>query len=249
MKSISKSFYLFIFGLSAFVVTSCGGSGDEQNLSPELNFMMYSACCFDGQPVASDSPTFHALFEEPGTPTLTLDETQDLSLINNYDVMYVLQDDIDTFSDVNMATVRNWVAEGGILVILPDGPSGDSTFGSFLGATYSFTSIGELDGDTVVVTDPNHKILNFPNILDAADLSNWGSSTHGAFEAVGSAYNCVANDTDGANEVISLCAASYQAGQIILSAFDPECDCHDDHLDGGTNSAAELLENYIMIRQ
>jgi hypothetical protein len=112
-----------------------------------------------------------------------------------------------------------------------------------------FTSTSDPAGDNIVVTNAANRLLTTPNVLTAPDLSNWGSSVHGAFSSVGSAYSCAANSTNGTTSLPVLCYARYGSGAIILTGFDPECGsgCHDDHLTGGTKSGSELWENLIVL--
>ena len=155
---------------------------------------------------------------------------------------------LDVLNVADMTTIRDWANAGGNLIINdPDSGTGVSAFGTFLGAQYAFTSVAEPDGDTTIVTDATHRLLTTPNVLDNTALSNWGSSSHGAFNPVGSAYSCIADDTDGMVSEPVLCATPYGNGAIILTGLDPECDCHDDHLAAGTNAGSETFENYFML--
>lgn len=217
------------------------------------DIMLHSSCCYTGDPIAADQSLWHAFFEAPATtavaPGVTLTETTDLGTLGSFDMLYIEGVQVDALSGADMTTILNWVNAGGTLIINNhDGASGASAFGTFAGPGYVFTTIDSVDGDNIVVTDASHPLLTTPNVLDATDLSNWGSSVHGAFSGLGSAYSCAANDTDGVTSVTVLCSATFGAGGIILTGFDPECGdgCHDDHLTGGTSSGSEMWENFVL---
>jgi hypothetical protein len=223
------------------------------NGAATYDIMLHSSCCYTGDPIAADQSLWHAFFEAPATPAIspgvTLTETTDLGLLGSFDMLYIEQVQLDALSGADMTTILNWVNAGGTLVINNhDGAVGASAFGAFAGPSYVFTSISEVDGDNIVVTDASHTLVTTPNVLDATDLSGWGSSVHGAFSGLGGAYSCAASDTDGLTSVPVLCSATFGAGGIILTGFDPECGsgCHDDHLTGGTNSGSEMWENFVL---
>lgn len=219
------------------------------NGAASYDIMMHSAGDWSSEPVAADQNPWHAFFELPGTPAIapgvTYADTTDLSTLNNYDMLYITQSSIDALSGADMATILAWISAGGTLMLHADDAS-PSEFGTFAGAAYAFTSASDPDGNTIVVTDATHPLLTTPNVLDAADLSDWGSSVHGALSSTGAAYTCAANDTDGVISLPVLCSATYGAGSIILNSFDPECGCHDDHLTAGTNSGSEMWENLLL---
>lgn len=257
-----------LFAGSLLALSACGG-GNNNNASPAqntsgfavrtapatINIMQHSSCCYSSDPFLATESLWHAFFEAPATPTAAVTETTDLTTLNNFHMLYIDQAMLDALSPDDMAMVRDWTNAGGILAINEhNSGSGASAFGAFLGASYAFTSIAESDGDTIVVTNATHRLMLEPNRFDgtvaANSLSNWGSSVHGAFSAVGSAYTCLANNDDGVNPAVPvLCAAPYGQGAIILTGFDPECGsgCHDDHLTGGTASGSELWENFLGI--
>ncbi len=228
------------------------------NGAPTYDIMLHSSCCYSGDPIAANQSLWHAFFETPATPAVapgvTLTETTDLTQLNNFDMLYIAQSNIDALSAGDMTIIANWVNAGGTLVINnhDGGGMGDaiplfaSTFGAFLGTSYMFTSDPAPSGDNMVVTNAANRLVTTPNILDATDLSNWGSSVHGAFSFTGSAYQCAVNSV-GQGSLPVLCYALYGAGGIILTGFDPECGagCHDDHLTGGTKSGSEMWENFV----
>lgn len=217
------------------------------------DIMLHSSCCYTGDPIAADQSLWHAFFEAPATtavaPGVTLTETTALGSLGSFDMLYIEQVQLDALSGADMTTILNWVNAGGTLVINNhNGGGGPSAFGTFAGPGYVFTSIDSVDGDNIVVTDASHPLLTTPNVLDATDLSNWGSSVHGAFSGLGPAYSCAADDTDGVTSVTVLCSATFGVGGIILTGFDPECGdgCHDNHLTGGTSSGSEMWENFVL---
>ena len=223
------------------------------NGAATYDIMLHSSCCYTGDPIAADQSLWHAFFEAPTTtavaPGVTLTETTALGTLGSFDMLYIEQVQLDALSGADMTTILNWVSAGGTLVINDhDGGTGASAFGTFAGPSYVFTGIDSVNGDNIVVTDASHPLLTTPNVLDATDLSNWGSSVHGAFSGLGSAYSCAADDTDGVTSVPVLCSASLGSGGIILTGFDPECGdgCHDDHLTGGTSSGSEMWENFVL---
>ena len=247
---------------SVFMLSACGGgedsvSGDSVAIDPSgyavrpapttINIMQHSSNDFSAAPIAADQAQWHAFFAAPATPTVTLTETTDLSLLNSFHLLYISKFSIDSLSAADMAVVRDWTTAGGTLVVNDADGSGASAFGAFLGANYAFSSVAAPNGDSIVVTNAGHRVLTAPNVLDAVALSNWGSSVHAAFDSVGSAYTCVADDTDGTTSLPVLCATPYGLGAVIITGFDPECSCHDDHLTGGTNSGSELFENFVLL--
>ena len=225
------------------------------NGASTYDIMFYSGCCLDSPapPIVATENIWHAFFTAPGTPAVapgvTMDVTTDLSTLNNYDMLYIAQSDIDALSGANMTAIRNWANSGGTLVINNhDGSTpGVSAFGSFVGPAYAFTAVNDPSGDTIVVTDPTNPLLTTPNVLTATDLSGWGSSVHGAFASLGSAYSCAADSSNGTTSAPVLCRATLGVGNIVLTGFDPECSCHDDHLTGGTNSGSEMWENFVLL--
>ncbi len=223
------------------------------NGATTYDIMLHSSCCYSSGPIAATENLWHAFFEAPSTPAVapgvTLTETTALGTLGSFDMLYIEQVEIDALSAGDMTTILNWVDAGGTLVINNhDDATGASTFGIFAGPGYAFSGISNVDGNDIVVTDASHPLLTTPNALDATDLSDWGSSVHGAFGGLGSSYSCAANDTNGVSSVPVLCSAAYGVGGIILTGFDPDCDCHDDHLDSGTNSGSEMWENFVQFR-
>jgi hypothetical protein len=240
---------------SLLVLGACGDSkntaagGYAVRAAPAtINIMFHSSNAYGNEDVGATENMWHAFFEAPATPTVARTITTDLSLLNGFHVLYISQGSIDSLSPADMATVRDWTNAGGILLL--NYTSNDdiaSAFGTFLGASYVFTSADELNGETAVVTDAGHRLLTVPNVLDSAALSNWNSTSHGVFSVVGSAYTCVVDDSDGLSSLPTLCATPYGLGAIVITAIDPECGCHDDHLIAGTRSGSELLENFLGI--
>lgn len=220
------------------------------NGAATYDIMHHSSCCYTGDPILATESLWHAFFEAPATtaisPGVTLTETTDLTTLNSFDMLYISQASIDVLSGADMTTILNWTNAGGTLVINNHSGSGPgaSAFGSFVGAAYAFTASDAGDGDTIVVTDASNPLLTTPNVLDSTDLSGWGSSVHGAFGSLGTAYSCMAEN----GGVPVLCSATSGTGSIILTGFDPECGdgCHDDHLTGGTNSGSEMWENFVV---
>lgn len=214
----------------------------------------HSSCCLQGEsPIAADVDLWHAHFEAPGTigssPGITFESTTDLSGLSNYDMLYIATDQADGLSGGDWTAIRSWVSGGGVLAINnhEGNDGGFSEFGESFGPGYEFTAINDSEDELMTVLDPDAPILNFPNVLRDYELENWGSSTHGAFESVGSAYSCSVESEDGD---ITLCTASYGSGVIILTAFDPECGngCHDDHVNspGSQGYGSEMWENFMM---
>ncbi|MFZ5652805.1 MAG: IPTL-CTERM sorting domain-containing protein [Pseudomonadota bacterium] len=241
---------LFFAALLPLMATAALPPG---NGAATYDIMQHSSCCYTGDPIAATESLWHAFFEAPATPAVapgvTLTETTALGSLGSFDMLYIAQDQLDALSGADMTTILNWVNAGGTLVINNhNGAVGASAFGTFAGPGYVFTGISDVDGNDIVVTDASHPLLTTPNVLDATDLSNWGSSVHGAFSGLGPAYSCAADDTNGVTSVTVLCSATYGAGGIILTGFDPECGsgCHDDHLTGGTNSGSEMWENFVL---
>ncbi|TAL05675.1 MAG: IPTL-CTERM sorting domain-containing protein [Porticoccaceae bacterium] len=248
----TRSYYSLLSGLllTAALAFPAAAAVPPGNGAATYNIMRHSSCCYTGDPILATEDLWHAFFEAPATtaisPGVTLTDTTDLTTLNSFDMLYISQASIDALSGADMTTILNWTNAGGILVINDHEGStpGPSAFGSFVGAAYAFTAIDQGDGDTIVVTDASNPLLTTPNVLDATDLSGWGSSVHGAFGSLGSAYSCMAEN----GGVPVLCSATSGAGRIILTGFDPECGdgCHDDHLRGGTNSGSELWENFVL---
>lgn len=227
------------------------------NGAPTYDIMYYSSCCLDNPPppIVPTQNIWHAFFTAPGTPAVapgvTLTKSTDLTTLGSYDMLYIAQSDIDGLSGTNMTAIRNWVNSGGTLVINNHNGStpGVSAFGSFIGPAYAFTAINDPSGNTIVVTDPTNPLVTTPNVLTATDLSGWGSSVHGAFGSLGSAWGCAADSTNGTTSAPVLCHAVLGGGNIVLTGFDPECSCHDNHLSipPGTNSGSELWENFVLL--
>lgn len=223
------------------------GDGYVRRSAPAtIDIMMHSADDFTANPIAAGQNEYHAFFEVPVIQAITVTETTDLSLLGNYHMLYIAQSEIDVLITADMTIIRDWTNAGGILM-LNSTYNGVSAFGAFLGTRYEFTGVTEPDGDTLIVTDASHRLLTYPNVLIKADLDNWGNTTHGAFSSVGSAYSCIADDTDGVTPLPTLCATPYGSGAIIITGIDPECDCHDDHLVAGTYSGSEMWENMVML--
>ncbi len=239
---------------SAALATTAQAATPPGNGPPTYDIMRHSSCCYTGDPILATESLWHAFFEAPATPAIapgvTLADTTDLTLLSGFDMLYIAQSAIDVLSAADMALIRDWAAAGGVLVINDhtNGSSGVSEFGAFLGSTYAFTSTSSPSGDTIVVTDATHRLVTTPNILDAVDLSGWGSSVHGAFSFVAAAYSCAANSTDGTTSLPVLCSTPFGSGAVIITGFDPECGsgCHDDHLTSGTKSGSELWENFVL---
>lgn len=246
LKSYSALFSGLLLAALAFPAVAAVPPG---NGAGSYDIMMHSAGDWSSEPVLATENPWHAFFEAPATPAtapgVTYTDTTDLTTLNSYDMLYITQGNIDALSGADMTTILNWINAGGTLMLHTDDAS-PSEFGTFAGPAYAFTSAADPDGNTIVVTDAAHPLLTTPNVLDAADLSGWGSSVHGALSSTGAAYSCAANDTDGVTSLPVLCSATYGAGSIILNGFDPECGCHDDHLTGGTNSGSEMWENLLL---
>lgn len=253
IKSYSALFSGLLLAALAFPAAAAVPPG---NGAATYDIMQHSSCCYTGDPILATESLWHAFFEAPGTPAIapgvSLTETTDLTTLTSYDMLYIAQASIDALSGADMTTILNWVNAGGTLVINNHEGStpGASAFGSFVGAAYAFTAVGQPDGNNMVVTDATNTLVTTPNVLDTVDLSGWGSSVHGAFGSLGAAYTCAVNSDDGTTSAPVLCNAASGLGVIILTGFDPECGsgCHDDHLDvpPGTNSGSELWENFIL---
>jgi len=195
----SKAFGLLIAALLIGASMSVTAAVPPYNGSPAYDVMMHSPYDFSGNPVAADEPPWHAFFEAPATPAISpgfeYTDTQDLTQLSNFDLLYMQQGEADALSGGDMETVRAWTQAGGILVILVTTPQ-TSALGAYFGPAYEFTSTGDPDGNNISVTDPGASILNVPNALDDVSLSNWGSSVHGALASTGGAYHCVADDSE-----------------------------------------------------
>lgn len=218
------------------------------NGPPTFDMMLYSGGDWSGEPFAADEDPWHAFFENPvmtaSSPGFVYADIQDISQLSSFDMLYILQGDIDGLSPADMATVRSWMANGGSVVI-GGTDEGVSAFGAFLGANYAFTGVDDPDGDNISVTNASHPLNSFPNVLGDIDLSDWGSSVHGALEDLGGAYTCISEDTDGDTTLPVMCASTFGTGTIVLMGFDPECGCHDNHLEDGDEAGSEQLENLV----
>lgn len=249
---------LYICALLALAVfsTSALAAVPPGNGPGTYDVLHHSSCCLQGEsPIAADVDLWHAHFEGPGTigtsPGITFLDTTDLTNLADFDMLYIATDQADNLGSGDWASIRSWVSGGGVLAINNHEGSdgGFSEFGASFGASYEFTAVGASESDLMTVIDPNDPIINSPNVLRDYELENWGSSTHGAFESVGPAYNCSVESEDGD---IALCTAAYGNGVIILTAFDPECGdgCHDDHVNnpGSQGYGSEMWENFMMAR-
>lgn len=251
MKTASYTALLSGLLLTTVLALPVAAAVPPGNGAGSYDIMMHSAGDWSSEPVLATEAPWHAFFEAPATPAtapgVTYTDTTDLTTLNSYDMLYITQSSIDALSGADMTTILNWITAGGTLMLHTDDTS-PSEFGTFAGPAYAFTSVADPDGNTIVVTDAAHPLLTTPNVLDATDLSDWGSSVHGALSSTGAAYSCAANDTNGVTSLPVLCSATYGAGSIILNGFDPECGCHDDHLDvpPGTNSGSEMWENLLL---